>query len=483
MIITNEIKIRVVARTVNRWRQLGYKCEVMEIITVKVNDLPDACREIIECSCDYCGKIQKIGFNVYKKSIKSNGKKSCNICKQNKIEETNLIKYGVKRPIQNSDIRNKAVATHIKNHGKSTISQTKTGIDNIVNKLKSNYITKISKLNIGKFKRISNFGYEMTCNICNKPYYIDYAIMTRISRNIIPCTNCLPKNKTKAEIDIVEYISSLCDTEIILNSRKIINPFELDIYLPEYNFAIEYNGIYWHSDVYKDQKYHLNKTDECKKQNIQLLHVWEDDWINRPNIIKSIIKNKLKKNNTIFNARSCYIKEISNKIAKPFFDKYHIQGHRNAKITYALFEKSTDIMVAAMSFNKKIGTFIKHTKNECIPELIRFVTNDSNVRGGFSKLFKYAITTNNFTNVISYVDYSIFDGSSYIKNGFTFVSKSTPGYSYIINNDRQHRYKYRKDILVKNGFDPSLSEREIMKSLGFNRIYDCGQLKLVYNVS
>jgi len=63
------------------------------------------------------------------------------------------------------------------------------------------------------------------------------------------------------------------------NDRTILDGLELDIYLPEYKLGIEFNGLYWHSELFKNKDYHLNKTLECKKRNIELLHIFEDDWM------------------------------------------------------------------------------------------------------------------------------------------------------------------------------------------------------------
>ena len=35
----------------------------------------------------------------------------------------------------------------------------------------------------------------------------------------------------------------------------MINPYEIDIYLPNLNLAFEFNGVYWHCDLYKNKKW------------------------------------------------------------------------------------------------------------------------------------------------------------------------------------------------------------------------------------
>jgi G:T-mismatch repair DNA endonuclease (very short patch repair protein) len=68
------------------------------------------------------------------------------------------------------------------------------------------------------------------------------------------------------EREVYEFILSLYNKEIIRNDRTVLNGKELDIYLPDYNLAIEFNGLYWHSEDYVGKNYHLNKTIECEKK-------------------------------------------------------------------------------------------------------------------------------------------------------------------------------------------------------------------------
>jgi len=83
-------------------------------------------------------------------------------------------------------------------------------------------------------------------------------------------------NISTYEIEIKNFLKSK-NIEYEINDRKILKGKEIDIYIPEYNLAIEFNGLYWHSEIYKDKNYHLNKTEECLKNNIQLIHIFEDE--------------------------------------------------------------------------------------------------------------------------------------------------------------------------------------------------------------
>jgi hypothetical protein len=92
------------------------------------------------------------------------------------------------------------------------------------------------------------------------------------------CPRC--KNKvSKAEIEVAEYARSLLpNTEIRTSDRTVIQPKELDIYIPELKKAIEYNGTYFHGTKFKPADHREVKTALAAAVGIQLLHVEEVDW-------------------------------------------------------------------------------------------------------------------------------------------------------------------------------------------------------------
>ena len=257
--------------------------------------------------------------------------------------------------------------------------------------------------------------------------------------------------------------------------RSIAKPYEVDIYLPDYNLAIEYNGLYWHSEIYKKNDYHINKTELCEKNEIKLLQIFEDEWVYKRDIVKSIIKNKLNINLNKIYARKCFIKEISNDSYRDFLNNNHIQGYVNTKIKLGLHYEGELVCVAGFDSNRKLMGL---NKQDGYHELIRFCNKlDFNIIGGFSKLLSHFIKNYEVKNLITYADRRYFDGKGYEKNGFKFIKNTSPNYWYINNDKREYRFKYRKDVLVKEGFDSNKSEHQIMLERGIYRIYDCGNKK------
>lgn len=290
---------------------------------------------------------------------------------------------------------------------------------------------------------------------------------------------------SRVEKEIQNFIKdSLPTSGYIFNNRKLVKGFEIDIYFPHNNFAIELNGNRWHSELMgKNRLYHLNKTKECEKQNIQLIHIFEDEWNNKKEIVKSRILNLLNKTPNKIYARKCIIREVCNSEKNKFLNQNHIQGEDKSKYKFGLYYNNE--LVSIMTF----GNLRKITGNkskEDYYELIRFCTKlNTNIIGGFSKLLTFFIKTQNPKQIISYADRRWSQGKLYESNKFEFIKNTPPNYWYMkYYKIREHRYKYRKSELSKilPIFNPSLSEWENMKNNKYDRIWDCGSKKYVMNL-
>lgn len=290
-----------------------------------------------------------------------------------------------------------------------------------------------------------------------------------------PCPKC-SKTVSKSETEIFEFIKSNYDGEIICKNRTKIG-FELDIYLPNLNLAFELNGLFWHCEVNKDKNYHLKKTKLCEKNEIHLIHIYEDDWDLKKLIVKSRILNLLGKSKRIY-GRECEIKELNSKTKKEFLIKNHLQGNINSKISLGLFYK--DVLVSVMTFGK-LRKALGNVDKENQYELLRFCNKiNFHVIGGANKLFKYFLNKFSPVSVISYADRSWTSSRKdnlYIRLGFRFINKTDVNYYYIVDGVRKHRFNFRKNILVKEGFDKEKSERQIMLNREIYRIYNSGNLK------
>ena len=258
------------------------------------------------------------------------------------------------------------------------------------------------------------------------------------------------------------------------NTKKIIPPQELDIYIPSKKLAIEINGVYWHSGL--DRSYHLNKTKLCNSIGVELIHFWDHEINEKLDIVKSILRNRIGLSTTIY-ARNTEIKSVSFEDMVDFLNNNHIQGKRNSKINIGLFFNSE--LVSLMTFSKSIDKKYDF-------EMVRFCNKKNhNVVGGASKLFKHFMSISKNSKIVSFSDIRLFSGNLYSNLGFKLSHTSPPNYWYFRLNDqtlrsRQQFQKHKlKDLLPV--FDDNISESENMKNNGWLKIYDCGNRVWVYD--
>ena len=288
-----------------------------------------------------------------------------------------------------------------------------------------------------------------------------------------------PNANSSYEVECKYWLDSLG-----INNKKdrtVCKPQELDIYIPSHNLAIEFDGLYWHSEnMGKDKHYHINKTKKCQEQGIQLIHIFEDEWIERKEVCKSIISNYLNQPKPKIPGRKCTLKEVDNNYIKSFLNSNHLQGYATASINLIL--EYNDDIVMAMTFrpsryNKKIQY-----------ELVRLDSKiNTHIVGGTQKLWSYFLKTHNPNSIVSYCDRRWFSGHIYEKLGFNKVTVAKPGYWYTNGVTRFHRSKFTKKSAIKESLKMignshsveelnALSENQITKNiLGLNRIWDCGQ--------
>lgn len=281
------------------------------------------------------------------------------------------------------------------------------------------------------------------------------------------------------EQQVIDYIKSIYDGLIIIKDRSILNNKELDIYLPDKKLAFEFNGSYWHSDIFKDKKYHQNKVLDCEKKDIQLIHIYEYEWDNEymRKKIKQYIKNLIHKQSNVIYARNTEVQIIEDSdLEHEFEDINHLQGYAKSSIKLGLF--SNDELVQLMTFG------VPRFNNDCDYELIRLCTlNDTCVIGGSQKLFKYFCDNYEFSTLLSYCDIDKFRGTIYAKLGFKLDSITVPGYNWVNpqTNDVVSRYRVQKKKLLSiDSKFSDMTESEIMGSFGYLRVYNSGNKKFIY---
>lgn len=254
------------------------------------------------------------------------------------------------------------------------------------------------------------------------------------------------------EKEILSFIKNIYKGEIVENVRNVISPLELDIYIPEKKVAIEYNGDFWHSIEGKEDKhYHENKSKLCEEKGIRLIHIYECEWGYDREKLESLIRIALGVGHTKTGARKCEIRKINNSEAKPFNEKNHLQGHRNAEVTYGLFYQGK--LQQLMSFSR--SKYNRNLKGDNDWEIIRGCPGSNNqIIGGVSKLFKAFVKEYDPDSVFSYCDFNKFDGKGYEALGMKFIGYTGPDKFYVDKSDHKmnRNPKKRKQLEEKAQF-------------------------------
>ncbi len=289
------------------------------------------------------------------------------------------------------------------------------------------------------------------------------------------CPYCFGNGEAQREL--AKYIEGM-GYVVSFNNRQILDPYEIDVFIPKLNIGIEYNGNYWHSSHNGDNRsypnYHILKTKFAKDLGVRLIHIFEDEWINKPQIVKSRLRAILNKTRYKIYARKCEVKEISSQTKAKFLNKYHIQGTCSSSINLGLFYRN--MLIAVMTFGKR-----RFDKKEGY-ELIRYCTvSNFTIIGGAGKLLKYFERNWNPSVIISYADLRWSTGNLYKQLGFSLIKTSPPNYWYVHKSsllNRESRIKYQKHKLSKilDKFDINKTELENMKDNGYDKLYDCGNL-------
>lgn len=287
------------------------------------------------------------------------------------------------------------------------------------------------------------------------------------------CPTCVAKTfVSKGEKEVLEFVQSL-SSDVVGTYRDLIDVHEVDIYIPSKNLAIEYNGVYWHSEDQKGKNYHYEKWKACKDQGVQLIQIWDDEWRDKKDIIKNSLAHKLgASKSAVVYARQTLVTTLSAKDTKIFLSTHHIQGFAGGSVRLGLVDNSGSVVAC--------GVFKKRTDTEY--ELVRYATA-ARVAGGLSKLLKnFARTHSHVARIITFADHCVSNGNMYTKLGFVADKELTPDYKYLVNGTRVHKFNYRLTNFKNNPnllFLDGVTERGLAKLNSLPRVYDAGKTRFV----
>lgn len=335
----------------------------------------------------------------------------------NKIKQTCIDKYGIENVSKVDSIKEKVRSTNLERYGVEFVSQSekikekqressfKKNFEEIV---KGKYPDMIPLFTLNDYKGVKNFRYNFKCKKCGNEFEANID-----NGNIPICRVCHSyensESTSQEEKEVLSFVRSIYKGNLIENDRSILNGKELDIYIPEKKLAIEFDGLFWHSESQgKDSHYHANKTSLCKEKGIRLIHIFEDDWLYKRIIIESIIKDTLGIYDKQIDAKECQIKNVSCKEAEIFLNQNHLQGYVQANINSGLFHKGELVSLLA------IGVPQYNCNYDW--EIIRFCDKlEYEIFGSFKRLFEHL---NISGKILTYSDASIFTGNTYRNSGF-----------------------------------------------------------------
>ena len=362
---------------------------------------------------------------------------------------------------------------------KDKIKQTtllKYGVDNVA---KLHYSPKTIEILNDKESLKELFLSMPICDISAKLGVSDGVILKQLHR-----FDLRKPHQSSPELQLREYLTLLgCDD--FKKDRKILKGKELDFYSASLNVAIEYCGLYYHSEsVHLNRKYHREKYLQCKEAGIKVVTIFENEWIHRPNIVLSRIKHLVKRSETGIGARKLAIKEIDTNIARQFLEVFHIDGYANTLIKFGAFYR--DELVAVMTFGK--NNRVNSAKLTQEWEMVRFATNGKNYPGVAGKLLSTFIKSYNPTSILSYSNLRYGEGDYLKYLGFIRNDKDTNvGYWYFKNNEYKlyHRSNFTKDNIIRKfpmiDFTAVTDEYSMAKRAGLDRIWDCGNAVWSWN--
>jgi hypothetical protein len=386
-----------------------------------------------------------------------------------KAEQTMIEKYGVAHALSNVQIYDSMVQSNIEKWGRPNVMQR-----HIPDALWSILNNKDAFANLIKDKSSRQVALELGIE--------DSGTVLKWARrhDLLDTMEFSPHSAM--EHDMAQWLDSVGIVYQAHNRTILPNRLELDFYFPDHKFALELNGLFTHSEngAGKDRNYHLQKFKGCELKGIQLLQIWQDEYWQHRDVVRSKILYLCGMITNRVHARKCILTPIDDtKQEREFMDMNHIQGFADYR-QWSLGAWYDGKLIAVMAFARQKGRL----------ELVRYATDINSISPGlFSRMLNRSIKEWNFIDsVVSFSDNRVSNGRLYMNSGFTFVEEQLPGYcytdDYATRMDRQSGMK--RNLIKRHKLDPALADNytewELAQELGYDRLWDSGKRKWVFNL-
>lgn len=507
------------ARVVNQWQQPGYKDQVHEHTaatnlerygvenTFQVQEFRDKAKTTMleKYGVDHYSKTEE--FRTALSELWADPEHKAE--RQSHITATVQERYGVSCALAAPEVRAKAKATLIEKYGvdnylsseegqarwRATMQEKYGGVYSQTAEWKADRITD-PKLVQNLMEFDADPAAYIQSHFAYKPSLKEVAATIGTTTDSVSirakrakCTDLIAYVYSNMEHEVYQFLKERTyGLEIERNTKAIITPYELDIYIPKYKLAIECNPTSTHNSSINtfDRSaaptapgYHKMKSDLCEEKGIFLYHIFGYDWEHKKAVVKSMLINLIGESFSRCYARQTDIHQVDASEAFKFLDENHRQGGVHCKVRLGLYHKNT--LVALMTFSKLRNSI--GPKDSEAWELVRFCNKrNTRVVGGASKLFKHFIDMCKPTRVISFSDRAHTKGGLYQQLGFTEVARSSPNYVWVheYTEKAYHRINAQKSnikrFLQDETLDLTKSERELMISHHFLQVYDSGTI-------
>lgn len=280
------------------------------------------------------------------------------------------------------------------------------------------------------------------------------------------CPTCYPPwaDKTSRwQKEIYEFVCQFAP-DATMNDRTTLNGLELDVYVPSQRFAIECNGLYWHSAAserfvpHHAEKKRLAAVDA----GVKLLTIFEDEWRDRRQVVMSMIRHRLKASRPV-HARKLTLSTRQPREVKDNIEQWHLEGNVNSTYAFSLDDHGDMIGAMTLRWSRR--------SDKKVLEIARMAfKSDYVVVGGVTRFIKAAAQLARqlgATDLISYSDNRLGSGDGYLSAGMKLLKTTVERFWWTDFSRRYDRFKFRADS------SRGLSERDVAAAAGVHRIYGC----------
>jgi len=408
-----------------------------------------------------------------------------------KRDKTNEKRLGCKNPMQSEKCKKKRDDTNLKRHGEKSYTQTEEYWTNRKEKcLMEKGVEHESQLPENRqkasdtcVKRYNKTSYSKTPEFRER-----YRKTFGDKNNGIPNPLCLKKNHKygKAQEELRIWLNSF-GFNFVSNCYNIIeDDKELDLYDNNIKLAIEYLGLYWHTERSKqprDRFYHYNKYIDCQKKGIRLITIFEDEWKRRNKQCKAVLLSIFGIYDYYTIARKCKVINVDKEVFRKFCVEHHIMGSDNNGLSfYGLAED--DNLLGVMS----VGRHPRYSDRLAMNRLC--FKNGVHITGGAGKLFtkckqdiKNCLFDNMKTNnIVTWSNNRWSLGNVYPSIGFTLKKENGPDYDYVDLNKPYIRLSKQSHTKKNIGCPENIQEHVwLWENKNYARIWDCGTKTWVFN--